>query len=198
MITRLAFYDMDGTLMDTPLPEEGKLHWKEVTGEDYPHLGWWGRAESLDTSVFDIKPFPTVLSQLKDDTARPDTRTVLLTNRIEKLRPAVMNLLRSNGISFDEYSLKNGGEEKDNRIERYIHKYPDVKEVIFFDDRDKEIDIVSTLRDRIADDVTINIYQATVGDLALVESYNKLKSIIESVFVEFNKENKNNRIYNKI
>lgn len=193
MITHLAFYDMDGTLMDTPLPEEGKLHWKEKTGENYPHLGWWSRAESLDTKVFDIKPFPAVLSQLKNDTARPDTRTVLLTNRIEKLRPAVMNLLITNGISFDEYSLKNGGEEKDNRIERYFHRYPDVTEITFFDDREKEIDIVSTLKNRIGDDVTISIYQVIDGNITLVESYNKLKSIIVDEISKFVFEGKNEK-----
>ena len=122
MIKRLAFYDMDGTLMDTPMPDTGKVTWKEVTREEYPHARWWGRAESLDTDVFDIKPFPSVLNQLKNDMARPDTRTVLLTNRIEKLRPQVLNLLRSNSIKLDDYNLKNSGKEnrekavKDERV----------------------------------------------------------------------------------
>ncbi len=194
MIERLAFYDMDGTLMDTPLPEEGKPQWKEVTGQEYPHLGWWGRAESLDTRVFDIKPFPAVLSQLNNDKARGDTRTILLTNRIEKLRPAVMNLLQQNGIVLDDYDLKGGGQEKDDRIERHLLKYPDVKEIAFFDDRDKELELISDLKNKIGDDVTINIYQATDGNLALVESYNRIKNIIEGVVVEFGNENKNNRI----
>jgi len=30
----------------------GKETWKEKTGEDWPHLGWWGRATSLDPDIF--------------------------------------------------------------------------------------------------------------------------------------------------
>ena len=61
---RLIIFDLDGTLMNTPSPEEGKPLWEKHYGEKYPHIGWWGRKESLDTNVFNIKPIPSVLSQL--------------------------------------------------------------------------------------------------------------------------------------
>ena len=186
MIKRLAFYDMDGTLIDTPMPDTGRVRWKEVTGEEYPHLGWWGRAESLDTDVFDIKPFPAVLNQLKTDTARPDTRTVLLTNRIEKLRPQILNLLRSNGITLDDYNLKKGGGEKDERILNYLKKYPTVEEVVVYDDRDKELEILKRLRNNVADDVMVNVYRADKGDISLIESNNNLKVIIKEMISELN------------
>lgn len=185
MIKRLAFYDMDGTLMDTPLPEDGKKTWKEVTGEDYPHAGWWGRPESLSTDVFDIKPFPTVLSQLKDDTARPDTQTVLLTNRIERLRPHVENLLMVNGIRLDVLDLKSGGEEKDERILRHLENNPNVKEISVFDDRDKELKLLSPLKDKVDNNIIVNIYKADDGKLSLVESYNRLKSIVNEEIKRF-------------
>ena len=38
---------MDGVLIDSPVPETGKLLYEEIKGEVYPHIGWWGRAESL-------------------------------------------------------------------------------------------------------------------------------------------------------
>ena len=186
MIKRLAFYDMDGTLMDTPMPDTGKIKWKEVTGEDYPHAGWWGRAESLDTNVFEIKPFPSVLSQLKEDTARPDTLTVLLTNRLEKLRPQVENLLNQNGIVLDDLNLKSGGKEKDARILDYLEKYPTVEEISVFDDRDKELEILKILRDKLSD-VNVNVYRADDGNISLIESYGKLKSIINEEINTFNK-----------
>ena len=198
MIKRLAFYDMDGTLMDTPMPEEGKIQWEKVKGEKYPYEGWWGRAESLDLDVFNIKPFPSVLLQLKNDTARPDTHTVLLTSRVQKLLPQIQKILKNYNITFDEYSLKNGSEDKGDRINKILKKFPDVKEISIFDDRKKELDILKQMKSVIGDDVTVNIYKADNGKLALTETYNKINVIIYGTIVEFDKKNKNNRIYNKI
>jgi len=197
MIKRLAFYDMDGTLMDTPHPEDGKVQWEKVNGEKYPYEGWWGKAESLDLDVFDIKPFPSVLSQLKDDTARPDTYTVLLTSRVQKLLPQIQKILQKHGIKFNDLSLKNGSADKGDRIKNYINKFPDVKEISVFDDRKKELDILRSLKSEIGDDVTVNIYQADKGKLSLTESFNKITSIIFHAIVEFDKKTKDNRIYSK-
>ena len=40
-VTKLTFFDFDGTLADSPTPENGKQKYKEVTGNEYPHQGWW-------------------------------------------------------------------------------------------------------------------------------------------------------------
>ena len=37
-ITKIAIFDFDGTLMDTPHPDAGKKEWEEKTGNDYPHI----------------------------------------------------------------------------------------------------------------------------------------------------------------
>ena len=91
---RLAVYDFDGTLIDSPEPEVGKKQWEEKMGQPYPHVGWWGRRESLDTDVFDIKPFPNILAKLQANMADPSTTTIILTSRMEKLRPQLENILR--------------------------------------------------------------------------------------------------------
>ena len=41
--TKVAFFDFDGTLMNSPTPENGKIIYKEKTGVNYPYEGWWGR-----------------------------------------------------------------------------------------------------------------------------------------------------------
>jgi hypothetical protein len=169
MITKLAFYDMDGTLMDTPMPDVGKEQWEEVKGEPYPHKGWWGRAESLDTDVFDIKPFPSLLSSLKQDNADPNIHTYLLTSRIERLRPAIMNLLSVNDIKLDGYLLKNDHRDKDQRIKDILKKYPDVEEIDIYDDRQKEFELLRGLKDDIGHQMKINIYKADTGKVTLLE-----------------------------
>ena len=179
MITTLSFYDFDGTLMDTPLPDSGKEVWKEKTGEEYPHVGWWGRAESLDPEVFDIQPFPAILNQLRSDTAKSDTYTVMLTSRLEKLRPQVLRLLEIHGITFDDYSLKLGSDgDKDDRIKKYLQKFPDVDTINVYDDRDKEMRVFSRMKSELGDQYQINVYRVTDGNYALVEGINVIEKLI--------------------
>ena len=181
MINTLSFYDFDGTLMDTPMPDSGREIWKEKTGEEYPHVGWWGRAESLDPNVFDIEPFPSVLNQLRSDTAKSDTYTVMLTSRMEKLKPQIEILLNNNGIVFDDLSLKKDNDgEKDDRIKEYLQKFPDVHTINVYDDRDKEMKVFSKMKSELGDQYQINVYRVTNGNFALVESVN----IIEKLIIE--------------
>ena len=179
MITTLSFYDFDGTLMDTPMPGSGKQTWLEKTGEEHPHVGWWGRAESLDPNVFDIQPFPSVLNQLRSDTTKSDTYTVMLTSRMIKLKPQVEILLNNHGIVFDDLSLKTGNDgEKDNRIKAYLQKFPDVQTINVYDDRDKEMKVFARMKNELGSQYQINVYRVTNGSYSLVESVNKLDKII--------------------
>jgi hypothetical protein len=113
---RLTVFDFDATLINTFSPEEGKPMWEKFYGKPYPHKGWWGRKESLDTNVFDIKPFPNILSILRKDMADPDTTTIILTSRLEKLRPELENILKLNNINVDELITKKGREDKGDII----------------------------------------------------------------------------------
>ena len=49
----LVVFDFDATLIKTTLPDVGKGMWSSHHGIEYPHVGWWGRKESLDSDVFD-------------------------------------------------------------------------------------------------------------------------------------------------
>jgi hypothetical protein len=178
MITRLALYDFDGTLANTPMPAEGRMLWKQVTGQDYPHMGWWGRKESLNTDVFDIKAYPSIASALKKDMARPDTYTAILTSRLKKLTPEIENILQQNGLSVDEISTVNDGGEKDLRIKNFLKRFPDVKEVDVYDDRDKEFNVLLPLKNELTDVVDINVYAVDKGSIKLLESVNSIKTLI--------------------
>ena len=178
MITTLSFYDFDGTLIDTPMPDSGKQEWKNKTGEDYPHVGWWGRPESLSLEVFDIQPYPSILNQLRSDTTKSDTYTVMLTSRLKKLQPYLEEILNKHNIVFDDLSLKQGGGEKDDRIREYLTRFPDVTTINVYDDRDKEMEVFSKMKDELGDLYQINVYRATDGKFSLVESNNIVNKII--------------------
>jgi hypothetical protein len=142
-ITRIAVFDFDGTLVNSPLADEGKLEYREKTGKDWPYKGWWGRAESLDMDIFDIRPLPSVLSAYKHERAKPNTLVIMLTGRIPALSKEVEKILSTYGFSFDEYFYNTGGSTltyKIQTLDKLLQKYPDVKSLIMWDDRLEHIE----------------------------------------------------------
>jgi len=132
MTKKICFFDFDATLIKSPLPETGKDIWKEKHGVDYPHLGWWGKEESLCLTAFDIKPNEEVLGKLLE--CDKNVLTVLLTNRISRMETAVKAVIKHNDIKIDVHSFKYGRETKGQRIASFLDRYEDVKEVDFYDD----------------------------------------------------------------
>jgi hypothetical protein len=179
---RLVIYDFDGTLIDSPEPDPGKQIWKEKTGEEYPHKGWWGRKESLNTDVFDIKPFPTILSKLKNDMLDSDTYTIILTSRMEKLRPQLENILQLNGITVDQLITKRGNEDKGDVIMKFIQQNPELREIVAYDDfaggMENKIAEYTKIKDLIPDGIIYDIYYVENGKTRLMESTNLLLNMI--------------------
>lgn len=132
---RVVFYDFDKTLFITTEPEEGKRIYQEKTGEVYPHVGWWGRKESLDFDMFDIRPNPKVYAQYQKDRRDYNTYVVLLTNRQQKLLPYIQPILDKYNISFDDYLLASGESTKGSRVLNLMStKYLHIQSVVVYDD----------------------------------------------------------------
>jgi len=179
---RLAIYDFDGTLIDSPEPEVGKKQWEEKMGVPYPHKGWWGRKESLDTEVFDIKPFPSILAKLQDDMADPDTTTIILTSRMEKLRPQLENILRLNGITVDELITKRGNEDKGDVIMRISKYNADLQEIVAYDDfagkMPNKIGEYTKIENELPENIQYHIFYVEDGRTQLLESSNIIMKMI--------------------
>lgn len=131
---RLLIYDFDSTLFDTPLPEEGRVVYKERTGFDFPAKGWWGRPESLDTSVFDIQPIKSVYETYLEINPDRDYK-VLLTGRHTGMSDTVMSVIEGFDVSFDEYHFKTSGDTLsfklsviDGLVERVKPRYVEIFE----------------------------------------------------------------------
>lgn len=138
-ITKISIFDFDGTLMDTPHPEEGKKEWEEFTGKKYPHIGWWGKPESLDDVVFDIQPIESTVSDYKKEMSNPDTMVIMLTGRLPHQSEQIEELLALHNINFDEYHYKSNGDtltSKINTIKSLLHRYPNVTEIEMWEDRE--------------------------------------------------------------
>lgn len=133
-------FDFDGTLFDTPGPEIGKPIFKEKTGIDWPHRGWWSKRESLDPQIFDIKPIDWVYKEYLKATSGNDM-VIMATGRMDSLRPQVTNILKSNNIEFDGVYLNTGGDTylyKTRLFESLIKKH-NPESFIIYDDRDPHL-----------------------------------------------------------
>lgn len=170
MIQRLVAFDFDGTLINSPEKEEGKRFWSYKKNAPYPYDGWWGRPESLDLEVFDIKPFPSVLSQLKKELITPNSYVIVLTSRMEKLRPQIEAVLEKNNIHVDKVDMKRAEGDKGKKILRYVQEMPDLKTINVYEDRDTDIASYEAIRSQLPEGIEFNIYVANRGTLALTES----------------------------
>jgi len=138
-INKIAIFDFDGTLMDTPHAEEGKREWEEKTGSPYPHRGWWSKRESLDTEVFDIQPIKSTISDYVIENDTPTTYMVMLTGRLPNQKDQVEDILHSYDIVFDEYHYKDDGDtltSKFNTIKSLLNRFPNVEEIEMYEDRE--------------------------------------------------------------
>jgi len=184
MITRLCVFDFDGTLIDSPEKETGQRFWSYKMGEPFKYQGWWGRPESLDLNVFDIKPFPKVLSVLNKDISTPATHTIVLTSRQEKLRPLVQAVLDANHIQVDKLDMKRDNRTKGQKIFDYVSKMPDLREINVYDDRDTDIVSYEGIRNSLPKGIKFNIYIANNGNLTLDEVTNIVAEEIHNFVAE--------------
>lgn len=138
---KVTCFDLDKTLLFTPEPETGRKIFKDKTGLDYPHSGWWGRKETLDIDIFDIPLNPWVYQKYLHETSLDKNIVILATGRIEPLRKQVERLLSLNNLSFDGIYLNTGHDTytfKTTLFEKYIQKHnPD--RFTMYDDRQEHL-----------------------------------------------------------
>lgn len=155
--TKLKIWDFDGTLIDTPLPENGKPLWLEATGKPWPHEGWWSKVESLDMDIFEMPTIPCVIEDYEKHTGQDGVFMVMLTGRRAKrpLEEATRKILDSKGLTFDRYYHNNGAATEDNkmwRIEELLSEFPTIKSLEMWDDRDEHIPIFQKWGDQLVAD----------------------------------------------
>lgn len=148
-ITKVALYDFDGTFIKTMGPIEGKKIWKDKTGTDYPHRGWWGKRETLDIDIFENEPYEDIVNEYNKSIAEPNTYVVLCTGRISPMKREVNAILDKYGFEFDDVILNGDkrfvvrGKGADNNtlaykirvLASFITELPNLEEIELWDDR---------------------------------------------------------------
>lgn len=164
-IFRIAFYDFDGTIIDSPMPDLGKLLWAKKYGKVYPHRGWWSKSESLDMELFDIKPIKEVERRLQKDIKDKNCWVVLLTNRISKLKPEVSKVLNHLNISVDEFQMMDRiNFSKSIRIKNVLQDFPQASQIDILDDDDKNIHDFLKLKNELQQEGKTVIIYKVIGE----------------------------------
>lgn len=146
---KLSVFDFDGTLVDTGLPHapEGrpsKDEYERITKEKWPFTGWWGRKESLSTDIFDFKSIDSNKQSFNQEIKNNKTLTLIITGRLNKLRPDVINVLKKTGYKINDNNVFcNNNDDtlvfKKNKLDDLLDEYPSIKYVELWDDRDEHI-----------------------------------------------------------
>jgi len=137
-ITKIAVWDFDGTLIDTPLPDIGKVKYKEKTGQDWPHEGWWSKPLSLDMTIFEMPVIKETIDSYNKEINNENTLNVMMTGRMKRLSQHVEAILETKGLTFHKYIYNMGGSTLDSKIsslENLLVEYPNVIEILLTDDR---------------------------------------------------------------
>jgi len=162
-ITTLSFFDFDGTLADAMEPGEGKKEYKKVTGKNYPDIGWWDNPKSLEP--FDVKIFPKIKAEYEKKKAIPQSKTFLLTNRVEKLSKQVKSILDDGGVTMDGYDFYQSGKNKADRIKAIMKKFPKVTTINIYDDRADQLNIFKAFKSEMDHNfVDVNVHRCTKGN----------------------------------
>ena len=163
-ITKLSVFDFDGTLISSPLPETGKVLYEQKIGQKWPHKGWWGKKESLDTNIFDIEAIDEVIVDYKVEILKEDTLVIMLTGRLTVLAKDVESILEIKGLKFDEHHYNTGGETcyvKLRTLDKTLERFPDIKEISIWDDRSEHIPRFQAWGDKQILDGLINKFNIT-------------------------------------
>jgi hypothetical protein len=104
---KLAVWDFDGTLYQTPDRPEGEALYAAAMGKPWPFGGWWGRLETLMPPLIPDPPPRELLIEATYQAylgwkADKDAHNVLMTGRPYKNRKRVQEILAHFDISFDE------------------------------------------------------------------------------------------------
>jgi len=170
-IKTLNVYDFDLTLFFTHGAEEGKRKYEQVFNREYPHIGWFGKEESLSDEL-DIKrneQLKTIYDTLKTE---PNSLSVLISNRIFKLQNRLKKFLADRGYFFDDILLRKGGQGKAERLENIMLNNEGVNKINIFDDLDAALEEYKKLRDLYSvwrEDLQFNIFKVTPTGIIKVQ-----------------------------
>jgi hypothetical protein len=163
--TKLSVFDFDGTLIETPTEVNGKIIYRQKTGMEWPHKGWWSKPETLDPAYFEFPVVKAVIEDYKREKSNPDTMVILLTGRIPKLSHLVENILDSHGLKFDGYYYNTGGStdvSKVRTLNEILGQNKSIRSVELWDDRILHVPIFESWGKKLSEEGRLDNFSVNV------------------------------------
>lgn len=155
-------FDFDGTLANTMEPNKGKKEYEKITGKKYPHIGWWDKPESLEP--FDVELFPKLKNEFENRKGESNSKSFLLTNRVEDLSSQVKSILKKGGATMDGYDFYQSGKNKVDRIKAILKKFPKAKTINIYDDRADQLKLFKAFKKEMEPYfIDVNVFRCTNG-----------------------------------
>ena len=119
----LIVFDFDGTLVNTPGREEAECLYLAAKGEPWPHIGFYGRPESLIPPVFPEVPDESFAIQEVAAICRKGEcdLSILMTGRPYKMRKRVLEICEHLGLKFGA-SYFRGQSDCNNKGDTFVFK----------------------------------------------------------------------------
>lgn len=131
---KLALFDFDNTLFETPYEEDPN---------------YMDKPESLFLRKWNFKPILETIKRFKECKKEKNTKVILLTNRMNAVHLELKKLLEGYGLMFDEYKMiigVDGDRSKGKRVKELILNN-NVGSIEYWEDKDKHIEDVKNVMD---------------------------------------------------
>jgi len=129
-MTNLKIFDFDSTLVLKPTIYEWGV------SEDEEDSGYMETKKSLE---YDFQLNDLVLAEYKKAKRCNKTIILLLTNRTYKLEKDLLDLLIDMDIYIDIPLFRKNDRSKGNRLKKLLNEIPKIKNVEYYEDKDKHL-----------------------------------------------------------
>jgi hypothetical protein len=136
----LQVFDFDETFFRMP-SYVGRTQ-AEALGLQFDHpYDFYDHQVSLSESLYNIQLIKPVYDAWAAGAAKPGTISVLITHRVESLRPQVMEILDKRGIVFDQSFFLGRKSSKAQTLAELLKENPEVTKIKIYEDSIQQIDI---------------------------------------------------------
>ena len=137
-VTQFKVFDFDETIFRMP-GYTGKIQ-SETSELKFTHpYDFYDHPSSLSDSIYNIQLIKPVYEAWKRGHEQKNTISVLITHRVESLKPEVTAILDKYGLSFDETFFLGRKSNKSETVRGLISKYPSVSKIDIYEDSIQQI-----------------------------------------------------------
>ena len=140
MITKLFIFDFDETLVRAPGYTDKKAVERAHPELQFPTpYSFYDHPKSLCEDLHNIQVILPVADDLTRANKNFQSRTILITHRVEELEPEVSEIIKSRGLHFDSQFYLGRASEKSEVLRAELEENFDINEIHIYEDSFEQI-----------------------------------------------------------